>query len=88
MNMKCSVTCGSGYKTRSSVCVQNNKVVDAKECDGQAKPKDTYIKCQMDPCYRKVLINNKQNKQKQETCCVFFLQLFFSIWCFGCLING
>lgn len=51
---QCSVTCGSGYKTRSAVCVQNNQVVNSNECDAQTKPKDMYSGCQLDPCWRKV----------------------------------
>lgn len=53
---QCSVTCGSGYKTRSAVCVQNNKVVNSNECDAQTKPKDVYSSsCQLGPCWRQVL---------------------------------
>lgn len=52
---QCSITCGSsGYKTRSAICVQNNKVINENECDAQSKPKDIYSSCQMDPCWRKV----------------------------------
>ncbi|XP_031637497.1 A disintegrin and metalloproteinase with thrombospondin motifs 9 isoform X2 [Contarinia nasturtii] len=50
----CTVTSGcSGYKTRRVICVQNNKVISANECDAQTKPKDMYSSCQMDPCWRK-----------------------------------
>ncbi|XP_055309435.1 A disintegrin and metalloproteinase with thrombospondin motifs 9-like isoform X3 [Sitodiplosis mosellana] len=49
----CSVTCGSGYKTRSAICVQNNKVVNVNECDAKTKPKDIYSSCQLEPCWRK-----------------------------------
>lgn len=51
---QCSVTCGSGIKNRTAICVLNNHVVNDNECDAQMKPKDMYIKCQMEPCWRKV----------------------------------
>lgn len=51
---QCSVTCGPGYKTRSAICVQNNKMVNPSECDAQKKPQDMRIICSNDPCWRKV----------------------------------
>lgn len=67
-NRQCSVTCGSGYKIRSAICVQNNKVVNANECDAQNKPKDTYNNCQMDPCWRKVYERYAQNVTLLNVC--------------------
>lgn len=53
-NLKCSVTCGMGTKTRSAICVHQQQIVNFAQCKDQPKPKDIYINCSMDPCYRKV----------------------------------
>lgn len=72
---QCSVTCDTGFKVRSAICVQNNTIVNSNECDEFTKPKDLKSNCQLDPCWRKVFWTNHVQLQL-----ILFLYLCFLLY--------
>lgn len=79
-NTKCSVTCGMGTKTRTAICVHQQQIVNFSQCKDQPKPKEIYINCSMDPCYRKVLFRFKQTNNSNHSLSHWMDRLALWLW--------